>query len=209
MNTTRFKIVAFGLVVTIAGILAQMRFTPQASGQPASKAAEKAGQTKPVSGPVVEGLILTISSLKKSYTANEPVLVTTKVKNVSKTTIELGGIYYWYHNRFQLSFAGRKNIPLTLFGQQVLAASANNGNAAAPAISLKPGKTVQYIFVLNRLHDMSLNGTYRVSVSAQVPKLSNHDGLVAIKSNQVTIGVQATPVTVNEEDLPKAAPAVR
>jgi hypothetical protein len=130
--------------------------------------------------PVPRGLRMTIrlEQGRTRYSADEPIPLEVVVRNTSPDEAYLGmsdseqSSFEILVNLRQSEAGGLGRMPLTKYGTRRFAPFLAAKNVA---IRLKAGEERRYRFPLNRMYDMTLTGTYAVSVNRCVPGRQRYD----------------------------------
>ncbi len=131
-------------------------------------------------GKVVSGILVSASLPADVLPADVPVVLTVRLKNVTKHPIRLGAVGTDMSS-FRLAVVGPQrqspgvlrgggeplaaSVPLLAAGHDLLDA---HGSSTAPVI-LPPGGQRQYRFVLSRLADLTVAGNYTVQITRSLP----------------------------------------
>ncbi len=181
------------IIVTLAAIgvaaLSFMTFEHMVQGQPQTEKGQV--QTAPLflPGNPTEGFQLSLSMDKSVFTPREAILVTVSLKNITTGTRSLATTNP--ESDFNLSVEDKqgKKLPFTLYGKGM-----NDGATFGRySVELKGGEQVQYLLQIDRLYDLTLDGSYSIEVVRKVPNLTgNNFSDVMSKKLNVRI-VEPTP----------------
>jgi hypothetical protein len=134
------------------------------------------------------GARLGIVVMNTKRLATEPVWVHAVLKNVSDGQLLLWVTNSSYDYAINVAYSNGKPVPLTRHGY-LDREFAPGGSATR--FRLDPGATESASFLLNRLFDMSVTGTYKIGVSRGV---NANGGVVVVRSPEVTVEVSDPPV---------------
>lgn len=119
----------------------------------------------------VFGCRLTVKTAGTEFGAGEPIVVQWELKNVSqepqKIAMRLGPEVWFFRVKDQLG----DSIPLTRYGRQLRGEIPSRGRRGSMAgTTLYPGQSMRATFILNQFCDLSLHGTYTVTVAMNIGK---------------------------------------
>jgi hypothetical protein len=101
----------------------------------------------------------TASTPRESYAGNEPITVTFTVTNTGQRELRVASDYAGLLYRIRVTTDGRP-VPRTRYGQAFLSPTISS----AGDFVLPPGGRIVAPIPVNRLFDMTMRGTYRVTV---------------------------------------------
>ena len=153
---------------------------------PGASRAGEAAEPRPAPdrwGHVVEGFQLSARLEKESYAAGSPIWVTVAVRNAAKEPLRLLESLAPDHDyTAEVKDEYGKPVPGTRYAG-VLAWSSRIRTR------IEPGMEVQRAILLSRLIDMTLSGTYTVTVKRRVSKAQGRDK-VEVASNTILVKVE-------------------
>jgi hypothetical protein len=177
--------------VAILLVLACPGIAPTAADQEAPTAQdEKAVQW----GPETEGFRLSIAIDQDEFTPDQPVFLRVTLKNVGpeEVQVEKIGSIRSYKMAVLLPRT-EKQAPPTLRGKRLLESPLAKATSFGLAVNEEATDTVH----LNRVFDMTLSGTYKVTVKRMVPKRDGSDEYTYVTSNAIKITIKEK---VSEEE---------
>lgn len=153
-----------------------------------------------VSGPVVEGFALSVSTEKKQYKPGEAINLLVSLKNVGETPVSFRAplsriLAYQFEvlippEAFMITKIAKK-APKTLYGRIFTDSS---GIDSINTVHLNRGDAMTVPIPINRIFDMSLSGAYQISASTRQCGRTERKETVTIISNPLEIIVQEPPV---------------
>ncbi len=119
----------------------------------------------------VFGCRLAVKTAGTEFGASEPILVQWELKNVSQEPQEIAnrlGAGAWY---FRVKDQLGDTVPLTRYGRQLRGEVPSHPRRGSMAgTTLYPGQSMRATLVLNQFCDLSLHGTYTVTVAMNIGK---------------------------------------
>jgi hypothetical protein len=141
-------------------------------------------------GEEVEGFRLSIAVDEDEFTPDQPIFLRVTLKNVGsdKIQVEKVGSIRSYKMAVLLPRT-EKQAPLTLRGKRLL----ESPLAKATSFGLAADEEATDTIHLNRVFDMTLSGTYKVTVKRMVPKRDGSDEYTYVTSNAIEITIKERP----------------
>jgi hypothetical protein len=146
----------------------------------------------------VKGLKMSIRVDRERYQAGEPVTLEVVIKNAGAEEADLGmsatdlSSFDFVVNYVGGGMTQAGKMPLTKFGSKLLQEVPNSKNVQ---IRLKAGEQRSYHFALSRMVDLSLSGTYSVSLKRALPDQPRREGegRNELVSNEVKLEITEPP----------------
>jgi hypothetical protein len=172
--------------IYVAAIMANVRCVAQPEGG--------ASENK-----VVENYIFSARTEEKAYRPGEKIAVILSMKNVGKEVALPGTPAFLAVSDFKVTLTNGVIVPLTLFGKQWFQPLNQSRRSGYDYIfGIRPGEEKSQTFDhLNRLYDMTLEGSYRITAFIRVPKRDGTKGDALVTSNTVEIVIDENAGLVN------------
>lgn len=171
-------------------------------------AAEEATDTQGKSeDKLEEGYLFFLQVENKKMPPNGKIDLLVVFKNTGTNEAHPGSSTFLGNCEFKVHLPNGEIAPLSLYGKQWFHPLKRGRQGGSYLFSLKPSEEIKASFDnLNRIYDMTLSGTYKVSASIQVPKRDGNKGNVTLTSNtiEVIIDENAEIDTALAEEKPKA-----
>ena len=139
-------------------------------------------------GPISQGFELSIVSDKEIYHAGDHVILSLLLHNASKTPAAF--IHRDKERDFPLDIVSSdgKIVPLTKYGKHLQETA--NFVISSSKVELSPRDAIEYSLQLDKIYDVSREGTYTVTAKRMVSKEDDRRRAAEIKSNTVHITVE-------------------
>ena len=123
-------------------------------------------------GPEKNGCCISIEVEKKEFFRGyEPINVTVYIKNTGKFSLLIIDEDVFIDNAFDIKDE-KGDVPLTEFGK---ALKKPKENLEPKTINIEPSKEISYTVLLNRIYDMTLKGSYSVTLERKII-MNGNDG---------------------------------
>jgi len=153
----------------------------------------------PVFGDPMKGLRLGVALDKPIYRQGENPLLRVTLLNSGDEAFPLTIAHGGMESSINVRGPDGKSVPLTRFGEREAASTPYSYRIS----QLKPGQPMESFLVLNRLYDMSLEGTYTIVLSRVIAK--EGDRPIVLTSGTATLEMKGELsvkdlTTVKEKD---------
>jgi hypothetical protein len=147
-------------------------------------------------GEETEGYRLGLSTDKAEFAPGERVELHMIFRNVGPDDAEVPVSRLMVFHTFTVLLPSGKEAPLTLYGQRQVQSRLDPGGRGV--VVLKPGEERSLDLHLNRLFDMTLTGTYKVTAKRAVWTRGEPRETAHVVSNTLEITIKERPVTDSE-----------
>jgi hypothetical protein len=142
---------------------------------------------------------LTITTAKDTYEAGDFVALIVKISNNGKTAILTNGSLPLLNFKLSLALPDGRSAPTTLYYSGLLKRVVEERRI----FNVDPGQSMTEGINLGRAFDMSLSGTYRISLSALYFQKDEYQKPITIISNVLTIKITDNPTTFDKGEVPE------
>jgi hypothetical protein len=143
-------------------------------------------------GEQVEGYRLSLSTDKAQFAPGERVDLHVVLRNVGPDDARVATGRLMVFHTFTVLLPSGQEAPLTLYGQRQVQSRLNPGGRGV--VVLEPGEELTTDLDLNRLFDMTLTGTYKVTAKRAVWSRGEPRETVHVVSNTLEITIKARPL---------------
>ncbi|HEX5733475.1 MAG TPA: hypothetical protein VF131_11635 [Blastocatellia bacterium] len=178
------RVAITGALITTIGALALLAFGAdmQANNKESMQAQLSPGGQKPAS----DSVQLFVQTEEEMYIPGEPILLKVVVRNNTQNTIFIVDTRNPARDfKFDVRNEEGESVALTKDGEDLVN---NTAIFRRVAVEIKPGKEVEHSFTINKLFEMTVPGTYSVTVKREIRGQDGHP-LGEVTSNTVKIKV--------------------
>lgn len=145
----------------------------------------------------VFGCRLTVKTARTEFDGSEAILVQAELKNISQEPQEiamrLGPEVWYFHVTDQLG----DSVPLTRYGRALRGEVPSHARRGSnTATTLQPGLSIRETIVLNHICDLSMHGTYSVTVAMNIGRGVD---FVRLKAPPLTLKIGSPGFTLSAD----------
>ena len=154
----------------IFGVLGHLSGKPPVPPEKPKESQEKPTKeviSKKEWGPELNGCQMKIKVDNEKFNPCTPIVISVYIKNVGKTPLPFILRNSYLDTTFEVKDEKGNTVPETSFGKWILNAEDPGGLSGC---DLDNGEEIDITFLINRLYDMTKEGTYLITARFKVPK---------------------------------------